>query len=91
MDDILYKKSIHFRKRVIGGQTILFGNGKAYTLNDTAVTIWDHINGLNQASQIAENMTQAYSCNYIEAVNDVEELFAFFLEIHAILESEQAL
>lgn len=43
--DKIYKHSINFRLRNIAGNKILLGNEKAYTLNDTAVIIWNNING----------------------------------------------
>ncbi|MEK4059846.1 MULTISPECIES: PqqD family protein [Paenibacillus] len=86
--DKIYKHSINFRLRNIAGNKILLGNEKAYTLNDTAVIIWNNINGRKNSSMIKEILVKEFNCEESIAEKDLNNFLNFLISINAIFESQ---
>ena len=61
-------------------ELILFDprSGSTYRLNQTATTVWRGCDGRATTRQIAEQLTQTYDVELEQALDDAEQIVAFF-------------
>jgi hypothetical protein len=53
-------------------------DGQTYHLNGTAYAVWQRCDGRTTTRQIAEALTAEYDVDFDTALDDVEQLVAFF-------------
>ncbi|MEX3625413.1 PqqD family protein [Viridibacillus arvi] len=82
--NVIYTPSVNFRVRNIGPKTFLFGEGVAYSLNETGSFIWDNLDGLTSVDEIVELTLEKYNCSQAEAKEGVNNFLEFLYGIKAI-------
>ncbi|TQR32827.1 PqqD family protein [Lysinibacillus sphaericus] len=73
-EDIVFKQNLNFRVRNISKKNVLFGDGAAFELNDTANNIWELIDGNKNLGQVIEQIEAEY---FIEEGSHKEEIIQF--------------
>lgn len=92
--DAVYTPSDDIVARKIEGELIIIplvaGIGdmedELYTLNETGVDIWDHLDGVNTLQQVVEKLTQVYDAHYHEIESDVVGLVTELLRRRMLVE-----
>ncbi len=79
-DDVLVEE--------LDGEAILSDptDGAAHRLNQTALAVWNKLDGAATTREIAEGLTQTYEVEFEDALDHVEELLVLFAELN-LLES----
>lgn len=85
----IYEPSVNFRLRNIGPKTFLFGEGLAYSLNETGIFIWDNLDGMTSVDEIVELTLDKYNCSQEEAREGTNSFLRFLLEINAVKNNEE--
>ncbi|MBG9792695.1 hypothetical protein ABD76_09395 [Paenibacillus dendritiformis] len=86
MSVTLYKQNMNFRLRNIAKQNVLFGNGKAFKMNETAVLIWENLDGSTSVDSIIDLIVDTYKCEKTLAIKDTNSFICFLHGIDAIKE-----
>ena len=92
--DAVYIPSEDIVARKIEGELIIIplvaGIGdmedELYTLNETGVVIWDHLDGVNTLQQVVEKLVQVYDAQYNEIQADIVGLVKELLRRRMLVE-----
>jgi len=85
--DKCYIKNPQYKVRSFNGKKYLFGENKAFLINETAVVIWDSLSTSNNTSAVLEMLKKKYTNIKSEILEkDLNNFLGFLVEKNALFE-----